>query len=404
MNRYMVGSFQLMKSLNKTLILNMIRTNGPISRAEIAKMTRLTPPTVTNIVGELIQSGLVVEGERGESRGGRRPVMLTLNASAFHVIGVDVGIQQLRFIATNLDARLLFDHHLDIPTQLTEERFVALLKDGIGTMLNHPDLQKESVIGIGIGMHGLVDPQAGVAIFAPNLNLHQVPLREELEKTFDIPVEVDNDVRAMALGESWFGHGVDIDNFICVNVGNGVGAGIIFDGRLYRGTSFSAGEIGHTTVDPDGPTCSCGNDGCLQALVAGPAIAARARRAMRSGRKSRLSEDLHLTGEAVYEAAVAGDELAMTILHETGRYLGIGIANMLNTLNPARVIIGGGVAKAAEFIMEPLRETVAARALETSSRATSIVTSQLGDRAAAIGAVTLVLHQLFVPDYGRASG
>lgn len=395
---HLVGSFRLMKSLNKTLILNVIRTEGPISRAEIAKRTNLTPPTVTNIVGELIDAGLVIEGELGESKGGRKPILLSIHSSAFQVIGVDVGINQLKIVATDLNARLIETNVTEIPSVLTEESFISLLKDGIRAIMRKRRIKKSAVLGIGIGMHGLVNPDTGVSIFAPNFYLQDMPLRDELETAFGVPVQVDNDVRAMALGESWFGSGEGIENFVCINVGNGVGAGIILDHQLYRGTSFTAGEVGHTTVDPEGPKCTCGNYGCLQTLVSGPAIADRARHRIEMGEESILS-GRDLTGETVFQAAVAGDELAQEILRETGRYLGIGIANIINTLNPARVIIGGGVANAARFIMAPLRETVAQRALKSPAQKTSIVTAALGHNATAIGAVTLVLHQLFTPAY-----
>lgn len=400
MTNHLVGSFQLMKSLNKTLILNVIRADGPISRAEIAKKTNLTPPTVTNIVSELISSGLVIESNLGESKGGRKPIMLTINTSAFHVVGVDVGSRQISIVVTDLNASVFESHQVDLPRPLSEGRFMTLLKNGIRTVMDKP-LKEGSIVGIGIGMHGLVNPDRGVAIFAPNLNLRNMALREQLEAEFHVPVEVDNDVRAMALGESWFGNGRGIDNFICVNVGNGVGAGIILDQKLFRGASFTAGEVGHTTVDPDGPPCTCGNNGCLQTLVSGPAVAARAREQIQAGRSSVL-EGKDITGEAIYHAALEGDALALDILRQTGRYLGIGLANLINTLNPERVIVGGGVAKAAQFIMGPLKDTVAARALDTPARSTTIVTAKLGDQATVIGAVTLVLRKLFTPEYSQS--
>lgn len=400
MANHLVGSFQLMKSLNKTLILNVIRTDGPISRAEIAKKTNLTPPTVTNIVSELISSGLVIERNLGEFKGGRKPIMLTINTSAFHVVGVDVGSRQISIVVTDLNASVFESHQVDLPHPLSEGRFMTLLKNGIRTVMDKP-LKEGSIVGIGIGMHGLVNPDKGVAIFAPNLNLRNMALREQLEAEFHVPVEVDNDVRAMALGESWFGNGRGIDNFICVNVGNGVGAGIILDQKLFRGASFTAGEVGHTTVDPDGPPCTCGNNGCLQTLVSGPAVAARAREQIQAGRSSVL-EGKDITGEAIYHAALEGDALALDILRQTGRYLGIGLANLINTLNPEQVIVGGGVAKAAQFIMGPLKDTVAARALDTPARSTTIVTAKLGDQATVIGAVTLVLRKLFTPEYSQS--
>ncbi|PLR77406.1 hypothetical protein CU633_10660 [Bacillus sp. V3-13] len=394
----MVGSFQFMKSLNKSLILNEIRTEGPISRAEIAKKTNLTPPTVTNLVNELLESKLVLESDLGTSTGGRKPIMLCLNSSTFRVIGVDVGVDNLKLVSTNINADVVDTLIVKMPLSLTAETFMELLIESVHTML--AKLKDANILGIGVGMHGLVDPRKGVAQYAPNLNLRNIPIRKRLEEEFQIPVEVENDVRAMALGESWFGNGQGIDNFICINVGMGVGAGIILDHKLFTGSSFTAGEIGHTTIDVEGPKCSCGNYGCLQALVAGPAITARAQKEIRLGRKSLIEalvyRDLdQITGEIVHQAAVKGDQLAIEVLGDAGRYLGIGIANMINTLNPARIILGGGVSNAGEFLLVPMKEMVEKRALNS----TPISTTNLGVYGTAIGAVTLVLKKIFMPEY-----
>lgn len=396
----MVGSFQLMKSLNKSLILNVIRLEGPISRADIAKKTNLTPPTVTNLVGELIESNIVIESDLGTSSGGRKPIMLSIHASAFQVIGMDVGASQLKLVSTNLNGEMKETLLVKMPTPITSESFLELLVQSVEIMLDKSGLPKGSILGIGVGMHGLVDPQKGVAHYAPNLDLRDIPIKEKLETVFELPVEIENDVRAMALGESWFGNGQGIENFICINVGMGIGAGIILDNHLFKGSSFTAGEIGHTTIDVEGPKCSCGNYGCLQALAAGPAIASRAQKEIRLSRESLIPELVQgnleaITGEVVHQAALQGDPLAIEVLKNTGRYLGIGIANLINILNPSRVIVGGGVSKAGEFILGPMKETVEKRALNSAS----ICTVQLGDYGTAIGAATLVLKKLFRPEY-----
>jgi glucokinase-like ROK family protein len=404
MVRGMAGSFQLMKSLNKSLILNVIRTEGPISRADIAKRTQLTAPTVTNIVGELLESGLVIESDLGASSGGRKPILLRIHSQAFQVIGIDVGARDIKLVLTNLDAEILDSLRVSMPADLSNERLLALLAEAVRGIMDRNRLNKASVIGIGVGMHGLVNPVEGVSIYAPNLNLRNIPIRDWLQTAFALPVEVENDVRAMALGESWFGSGRGVDHFVCVNVGRGVGAGIIIDRKLFDGTTHTAGELGHITVDPEGPKCSCGNYGCLQALVSGPAIASRAKAEMQRGRTSIIAElaggDADaITGETVHAAALQGDALAIEVLQAAGRYLGIGIAAVINFLNPARVIIGGGVAKAGDFLLEAVNETVRTRALQTPAEAASITLSGLGDHATAIGAVTLVLKKLFAPDY-----
>lgn len=395
------GSFHRMKSLNKSTIMNVIRLQGPISRAEIAKLTKLTPPTVTNIVGELLESGLVIESELGESSGGRKPIMLRIDSSRYTVIGVYAGAKRVRAVMATLDGQVVLHGEERIPPEPDAETFLSIVIRVIRQLVEKTDLAAHSVLGIGIGMHGLVDPYQGISIFAPNLNLRNISVRESVEKEFALPVEVENDVRALALGESWFGQGKGLANFICVNVGTGVGAGIYLEGRLYHGASYTAGEMGHTTIDVQGPKCSCGNYGCLEAIVSGPAIAARAKQAIAAGRQTRLTqwqeESQAITGELVYRAALEGDELSLELLSETGRYLGIGLANLINTLNPSRIIMSGGVSRAGHFVLEPLRETVTARALQSSAAAVTIVTSQLGEHAMEIGAVTLFLAKMFTP-------
>jgi len=395
----LVGSFQLMKSLNRSLVLSTIRNDGPISRADIAKKTKLTPPTVTNIVSELIEQGVVVESEIGASSGGRKPILLRLNSEAFWIVGVDVGVSTIKTVLTDLDANVIRQSRRTMPPRPDAAAFLAELKRSVEDLLGDAG-PKRPIIGIGVGMHGLVNPEEGLSIFAPNLQLRDVPIRAALEEAFGLPVYVENDVVAMALGELWFGGGQEADHFICVNIGVGVGAGIVLNRDVFRGSSYSAGELGHTTVDLNGPRCSCGSYGCLQTLVSGPAIAEAVQNEIAMGRSSKLAAqaagDLKsITGELVYEAALAGDELALEAFRRAGRLLGIGLTNMIHTINPQKIILGGGVAQAGALLTEPLMETVRSRALEASVRHLTIETSRLGDRATAIGAATIVLSRLF---------
>ncbi|TNJ67444.1 ROK family transcriptional regulator [Paenibacillus hemerocallicola] len=399
MTKPLIGSFQLMKSLNRSLVLTTIRNEGPISRADIAKRIALTPPTVTNIVNELLEEKFIMESEVGASSGGRKPILLRLNSRSFSIIGVDVGVNAIKSILTDLDAGVIRENRRSMPPCPDAETFLAELKASIDDLMGAAGSERP-VIGIGIGMHGLVDPREGVSVFAPNLRLRNVPIRQSLEEAFGLPVYVENDVVAMALGEQWFGGGQEIDHFICVNIGVGVGAGIILNRQIFHGSSYSAGEIGHTTVDLNGPRCSCGNYGCLQTLVSGPAIAETVQNEIALGRRSKLQPSAagslqSITGEHVYEAAMAGDELAVEAFRKAGRLLGISLTNMIHTINPQKIILGGGVALAGPLLTEPLEETVKERALESSVLHLTIETSTLGHRATAIGAVTIVLSRLF---------
>jgi len=391
-----------MKSLNKSTILNMVRLHGPISRAEIAKMTKLTPPTVTNIVAELLETELIVESDLGVSTGGRKPIMLRINSSRFYVIGITVRAYKLDAAIANLDGQIIHQLSRELPRVLDADRFLHELGALAEEALQLAENDQQPVLGLGVGMHGLVDPMEGTSIYAPHLQLKDVPIKSYLENQFPVPVEVENDVRALALAESWFGQGRDLPSFICVNVGSGIGAGIVIDHELYHGASFAAGEIGHTTIDINGPLCRCGNYGCLEALASGPALAERAKQAIRLGKKSVLTEKVNgdlerITGETIHQAAVEGDHLAIDILQDAGRYLGIGLANLINTFNPARIILHGGVTRAGRLILDPLLETVKYRALEAPAKQVSIVVSELGPQAAVIGAFTLALKKIFAP-------
>lgn len=403
MSQWQVGSFQWMKQLNKAAILNAIRLHGPIPRAEIAKLTKLTPPTVTNLVAELMEERLVVESALGESTGGRKPILLRINSAAFHVIGVYAGAKRILAVDANLDGQVMREVETKIPFSPSESVFLQLLRETVQKILEKSQTDGSTVLGIGIGMHGLVDPRRGLSLFAPNLKLENIAVKDFLEREFHLPVEVENDVRALALAESWFGQGRDTANFVCVNVGTGIGAAIVIDHQLYQGTSFTAGEIGHTTIDVNGPRCNCGNRGCLEVMAAGPALVRRAQLALHQGKPSLLGEWIQgkreeLDGELIYRAAMNGDEVAISALAETGRYLGIGLANLINTLNPSLIILTGGVSRAGDFILNPLRETVQERALRAPRKAVTIVASRLGRNAAAVGGFTLILRKLFTPE------
>ncbi|WP_409295752.1 ROK family transcriptional regulator [Peribacillus sp. SCS-26] len=397
---FLRGSFKLMKSINRSLILNIIREKGPISRAEIAKLTKLTPPTVSSLVKELLLAEIVIEQQKlGESSGGRKPTLLTLNEEMFHVIGMDIGSRNIKTILTSITGKIIKKTVVPMPAEISKDTLLGLITDSVQNMIDAVDIDEEKIVGIGVGMHGIVDVKQGVSIFAPNLNLQDIPIKTVLEERFNMIVKVENDGRAMSLGELWFGNGAGIDSFVCINVGRGIGAGIIINGRLYHGNHFISGEIGHMVIDIDGPQCTCGNYGCLQTFASGPAIVERVKKEMRLGHTSmlhELAEDMDaITGELIYEAALKGDSLAKTALEQAGRYLGVGLTNLIHTVNPKRIIIGGGISNASSLIMDSITHTVRQRALTQPSKETEIILSKFGEDATAMGAVALILAELF---------
>lgn len=391
-----------MKSLNKSTILNMIRMHGPISRAEIAKLTKLTPPTVTNIVSELLLDGLIIESNLGESTGGRKPIMLRINATRFYVVGIYAREGRLDAAVANLDGKMIHQCDRKLPEKVDQTTFLESLKALAKEAIDLARADGQPVLGIGVGMHGLVNPLLGESIFAPHLHLKHVPIKAVLEEACQLPVEVENDVRAMALAEGWFGQGREHANFITVYMGVGIGAGIVLDHQLYHGASYAAGEIGHTTIDPHGPLCRCGNTGCLEAFASAPALVAQARAAIETGRKSLLSEWVQgelsrLAEEHLFTAIELGDPLVKELMAKAGQNLGIGLANLINTFNPLRIILNGSLTRAGDCLLDALLEMVQQRTFDSAADHLSIVVSDLGDQAALIGAYTLALRKVFSP-------
>lgn len=383
-----LGSFQLMKSVNKSIVLNKIRTSEPISRAQIAKETKLTPPTVSSIVRELMEQELVIESNLGESRGGRKPTMLLVNENGFYVIGVDAGPKTIECILSNLSGEIKHSIVVPLTLPLTNESFLSTLKDSINKVLKKVP-NREKIIGIGVAMHGVVDVETGMSLIAPHLQLRNIPIKEELEQAFNLDVHVENDARAMALGESWFGQYERVSSMMAVNLGIGVGAGVVIDGKLFRGATGLAGEVGHMTIDMHGERCECGNRGCLESLASAPAITKRANKLM--------PEKEIVSSEEIYELALNHDQACIEILEGTGEILGIGLTNLVHIINPELIILGGGVSKSARFLLPPIQAAIKERALTKEAKQIKVVVSRLGDDATVLGAVALLLVELFDP-------
>jgi N-acetylglucosamine repressor len=377
------GTFQWMKSVNKSIILNKIRTDAPISRAQIAKETKLTPPTVSSNVKELIEQGIVKESELGESQGGRKPTMLLIDNSAFSIVGVDIGPDMIECVMADLSGKISNRSSSKLSTPITDSQFLTILKECIHTCIGSPPTSNEKIIGIGVAMHGVVEVETGTSLVAPILGLKNIPIKEELEKEFDLDVKVENDARAIALGESWFGDHGPLESMLVVNIGRGVGAGLVMNGNLYHGSDDIAGEVGHMTIDLHGDVCECGNRGCLQTFITGPAIARRAQH--------------ELSGEQMYELAVSGDENILSVFKETGEIIGVGLTNLIHIINPEKIVLSGGVTKSEKLILPEIRKTIEERALTPKAKQTAVSISKLGDDATLKGAVALLLADLFDP-------
>jgi glucokinase-like ROK family protein len=378
---------------NLSEVLQLIWRERQISRAEIARRKALSRSTVSQIVEELLELGLVEEVGVGESHGGRRPIVLQFDDDAAVILGVDLGATHVAVTLTNLRGSVLAWEHQKHPVRDDPPGALALVTSLAERCLESWGGSRRLLLGVGMAVPSPVDPAR-----PDNLNDVVVPtwkginVGQALRKRFRVPVLIDNDANLGALAERWWGAGRDVDNFAYIKLATGIGAGFFVDGKVYRGASGVAGEVGHLSIDPGGAPCGCGLRGCLVTVVGAPALLRRATELLQEHPDSALAgRDFGIT--VLEDAALAGDALALQVVREAAEHLGIGVAGLLNLLNPAVVIVGGGLARLGELLLEPLRQTVRTRTLATSVEVSHIVTSQLGGRAVAVGAATLLLQR-----------
>ncbi|WP_196000189.1 ROK family transcriptional regulator [Clostridium sp. 1001271B_151109_B4] len=400
MNKVVRGSFELMKQLNVSAVLKVIRENGSLSRADVAKITGLTPASVTNITKMLIEDEYLVECKVGQSSGGRPPIILELNPNARYVIGIGIGVGVIDVVITNLSAEIILKKSIEINEERYDYDFVfKKLVKLINEVIEYSKIEREKILGVGVALHGIVNAKTGMSIYSPYYGWKEKNIKEVLENELNLSVYVDNDVRAMALGESWFGITKDITNFVTLNISNGIGAGIIINNKPYYGVDFSAGEIGHIVVEGDGDKCNCGNYGCLETVASNNNITKKAIKLIKQGANSILKELKdninELTIEDICEAAKLEDELAISIIKEAARYIGIAITNLINILNPTSIVVVGEIFENTSYAIETLNEIVKNRGMKLSSENVRIIKSMLGRDAAVVGATTLVIQEIF---------
>jgi glucokinase len=313
------------------------------------------------------------------------------------ILALDLGGTQFRLALANRDGKLLSRYAASTHAAESQRRLIERINKAIREITS--DIGLEQVLGMGVAAAGLVNPGTGVLLSSPNLpKLRNVPLKALLEWEIEAPVWLANDASLAALGEHRFGAGRGFSHLIYITVSTGIGGGVIIDNGLFLGSQGYAAEIGHMVIDPDGPRCACGNTGCLEALASGSAIARMASEELSRGRVSSITslagDDLgHVTAEMVARAAQSGDPLALEIMERAGASLGIGVVNLLHLFDPELVIIGGGVSRAGELILAPVRRVIAERAM-SGFRGAKVVTSALGDDSGLLGAVTWVLDNI----------
>ena len=381
---------------NKNLILKIIYDQPEVSRADIARITYLTPPTVSTTVAELIEEGLVEEVGQGPSAGGKPPTLLRVVDDSRHLIGIDLANSEFRGAIINLRGQII--HHASVPVKASSDGQAALelvykLSDRLMAAATRP------LLGIGVGTPGLIDAQRGIVRKAVNLDWQDLPLRDLLETRYNLPVFMANDSHVAAVAEYVFGQGRKTPNLIILKVGRGVSAGIVLNGRLHYGDGSGAGEIGHVRVVEQGALCSCGHYGCLETVTSSRFIMERARVIAQTNPHALLHQFAAspeaITTDVVIQAFEAGDAEVQQVIADVGHYLGMAVANLVGALNIQSILIGGSMARFGEPLLEPIRQEMKQRAMAMLADETQVSLSRLGQDIVILGAAALLLtHEL----------
>lgn len=393
---YWIPANQNIKNFNKHSAIDLIRfaTTG-ISRTDLADQMGLTRAAVTLIVNDLLDNGVILEAESRAIPSGRPPVVLEINPKRGIVAAVDMGATHINIALADFSAKIIDEKYLPYDIKHGPQASLAEVSRNLHDLLDRCNVNISQVMAVGVGVPGPVITNAGTVVSPPIMpGWDGYPIRETLQKEWGCPVSLNNDAELGALGEWAYGAGRGERNLAFIKVGSGIGAGLIINQQIYCGTTGSAGEIGHLTIDENGPLCSCGNHGCMEAFAGGHAIALQARKLVESGKRTLLSsipiEDL--TAQEVAKAARSGDLPSQEIIMRAGTFIGIAIAGLINLFNPGAVIIGGGVAQAGDLLTTSIRQAVRERSLLASKQGVHITTAMLGNRSSLMGATVQAIN------------
>jgi N-acetylglucosamine repressor len=371
------GDQSLVRSQNRALVINLLRTSGPLSRADIAKQSGLAPSALTRLMRILIEEGVVEEVGRSTSSGGRPATLVGLNCQFACSIGVK--IERRRVLAARVDLGGVITERAESPIEDPPDPGDTL--DKIADLID--PLVNGRILGIGVCVSGFVDPASGINLYSPILRWENVRILDALSPRFNVSIRVENDVNALALAECWYGAGYNYQHFVCITVGEGIGSGVVIGGDVYRGAYGGAGELGHITIDPNGPVCRCRERGCLEVYASDRFLEEEAGRLGYHGIDEMIA------------AARDGSAEARGVFMQMGTNLGIGAKNLVNLLNPEAIILGGERMDEGDLFFTAFQEEVCRHSFPAEAAQLQIVPAQLGRDGFLIGAATLVAAEFF---------
>jgi predicted NBD/HSP70 family sugar kinase len=379
------GSRSLLRDLNVSLLIELVRRAGTVSRADLARQSRLSAPTVSNIVDKLIKRGIFNEVSLAPSSGGRPPVLLSIDPKAGYVIGIKLRADGLTTVVCDLDAQVVASRETQASLVGNPSAAIQAIEQAVLRVLRDAVVPQTKVLGVGIGLPGIIDTDRGICNFSHLLWWRDVDLAGPLRKRLGLPIWVDNDVNTLAVAEKWAGDAPDARDFVTLSVGRGIGLGIVIDRSLYHGANGAAGEFGHMIIEPGGAKCECGRFGCLEAIVGEGAL----RRSVgeQIGRDITRAELITLVRD--------GNPIALTVLENAGRRLGQAVANMMTLLNPELLIICGEGTELGSTFLDPIVAAVREQTFGDLGQTVDVKVQLWGDEAWAVGAATQVLRESF---------
>ena len=401
-----------MREFNRLLILNYVREHGPVSRVMLAQRLGLSRTTVSSIMDSLLQEGLVREGHFLDAapKGGRRAILVHFNADAGRILGIDVGRTHLTLLLTDLAPTIVAQRSVPFDTNRGPDVCLAILTTEIRAFVEASATGWEAIVGIGLGIPGPLSGDLHRLISPPHMpGWDNVNIWEHLSATFHKPLYIDNDANMGALGESRLGAGRGDTDMAYIKIGTGIGGGLILNGRIYRGHQGSAGELGHLTIDENGPRCVCGSRGCLETLAGARAIVADAEQGISLARKRASEPEAKSVPEEsvqrryddiadIITAAQQGDAACIAALERAGERIALALAGLVNLVNPASIVLDGSVARAGEMLLGSIRRVVASTSLPAAWQGTRLLLGELGTLAIALGATLTVLDAAFDPN------
>ena len=400
-DRLRTGDSALVRQINLSVIMNHLRKKAPISRAGLAQATGLNKTTVSSLVDELLQRQFVREIGFTSARQGHPAIMLDLNPAAGFIVGCEIGVDFILVVCTNFAPEIIWRHEERTDPGMGRDAILERAKTLLNDAIQRGYQEYGTLLGIGVGVAALIDQSTGTMLYAPNLKWTEpFPILAMLQEAFpQALILVDNEANIAALGEHYFGVAQDHNEVLYVSAGVGLGGGIVHDGQVFSGVTGVGAEIGHMTMEPDGELCSCGNYGCWETQVSQRALFRHIQSSFEQGEKGLLLQLTNggvepLTVPMIVDAARASDPVARAALEKIGSDLGIGIASLVNTLNPELVVCGGILSLAGEFLMPAAIKEFEKRALRWNREATKVVLAQHGFDAAAMGGVAAVFEMI----------